>query len=197
MNPLKELLRQVAGELDAAMPWALVGGLAISSRIEPRFTRDLDIAIAVENDAQAEDVIYRFRHTGYSLLALIEQEAADRLATVRLAAPGESGIIVDLLFASSGIEPEIVQEAELLEIASGLVVPVAQVWHLLAMKILARDDQRRPQDFVDLRNLLTVMTEKDLERARDALSLITQRGFHRKKNLLADFQNLLTSTAPG
>lgn len=38
------------------MPWALVGGLAISARIEPRFTRDLDIAIAVENDARAEEV---------------------------------------------------------------------------------------------------------------------------------------------
>ena len=196
MNPLKELLGQVAGELSAAVPWALVGGLAISSRIEPRFTRDLDMAIAVENDGEAEDLIYRFRHVGYGVLALIEQEATDRLATVRLAAPGESGIIVDLLFASSGIEPEIVRDAGPLEIASGLVVPVAQVWHLLAMKVLARDDQRRPQDLVDLRNLLTVVSEEDLERARDALSLITQRGFHRRKNLLADLRALLTASAP-
>ena len=196
MNPLKELLRQVAGELSDAVPWALVGGLAISSRLEPRFTRDLDMAIAVETDAQAEDLIYRFRHAGYGVLALIEQEAADRLATVRLAAPGESGIIVDLLFASSGIEPEIVRDAGPLEIASGLVVPVAQVWHLLAMKILARDDQRRPQDLIDLRNLLTVTTEPDLGRAREALSLITQRGFHRQKDLLADLQELITASTP-
>lgn len=194
MNPLKELLRQVAGELNEAVPWALVGGLAISSRIEPRFTRDLDMVIAVENDAEAEALIYRFRHAGYGLLALIEQDAADRLATVRLAAPGESGIIVDLLFASSGIESEIVQDAGPLEIVSGLVVPVAQIWHLLAMKVLARDDQRRPQDLIDLRNLLAVVTEGELERARNALSLITQRGFHRQKDLLADFQELLTTS---
>ncbi len=154
MNSLKESLRQVAGELgEAARPWALVGGLAISSRMEPRFTRDLDLAIAVRDDAEAEDLIYRFRHAGYGVLALIEQETADRLATVRLAAPGETGIIVDLLFASSGIEPEIVAGAGPVEIAFGLVVPVAQVWHLLAMKVLSRDDLRRPQDLIDLRNL--------------------------------------------
>ncbi len=196
MNLLKELLRQVAGELSEVVPWALVGGLAVSSRIEPRFTRDIDMVIAVDNDAAAEDLVYRFRDVGYGVMALIEQEATDRLATVRLAAPGGSGIIVDLLFASSGIEPEIVRDAGPLEIASGLVVPVAQIWHLLAMKILARDDQHRPQDLVDLRNLLNVISAEDLERARDALSLITQRRFHRQKDLLADLEQLLATAAP-
>jgi predicted nucleotidyltransferase len=192
MNPLKELLRQVDSELrEAEKPWALVGGLAVSSRMEPRFTRDLDMAIAVRDDGEAEELIYRFRHAGYGVLALIEQEAVDRLATVRLNAPGETGIVVDLLFASSGIEPEIVEDAGPVEIASGLEVPVAQLWHLLAMKVLSRDDQRRPQDMVDLRNLLAVVSDKDLDRARGALSLITERGFHRQKDLLADLEELL------
>jgi hypothetical protein len=31
-----------------------VGGLAVSSRCEPRFTRDLDLAVASPDDAAAE-----------------------------------------------------------------------------------------------------------------------------------------------
>ena len=34
--------------------WALVGGLAVSARTEPRFTRDIDIVVAVEDDTRAE-----------------------------------------------------------------------------------------------------------------------------------------------
>jgi hypothetical protein len=32
-------------------------------------------------------------------------------------------------------------------------VPVARIGHLMALKVLARDDRRRPQDFDDLRAL--------------------------------------------
>lgn len=43
MNDLESLLRQTAGLFeDRRQPWALVGGLAVSVRTEPRFTRDLD-----------------------------------------------------------------------------------------------------------------------------------------------------------
>ena len=34
--------------------FSLVGGLAVSVRAEVRFTRDVDLAVAVENDAEAE-----------------------------------------------------------------------------------------------------------------------------------------------
>ena len=105
MNPLKELLRQVAG-LCPPGSWALVEGLAVSARVEPRFTRDLDMAVTVETDAEAEALLYLFRKEGFRLLALVEQEAADRLATARLSAPRESGVILDLLFASSGRSPD-------------------------------------------------------------------------------------------
>lgn len=191
MNPLEKALRQLAGELNAETRWALVGGLAISSRLEPRFTRDLDLAVAVESDAEAEHLIRRLTRLGYSPRALVEQEAKDRLATVRLSAPENSGVIVDLLFASSGIEAEIVSEAEPLEIAPGLTLPVAQLWHLLAMKVLSRDDQRRPQDLVDLRNLLAAVSGEDLAKARRALALISQRGFNRKKDLAVELEKLI------
>lgn len=191
MISLKEALRRVAAELGEDVSWAVVGGLAVSSRIEPRFTRDIDLAILVEDDEAAEDLVYRLRSAGYAVLASVEQEATDRLATVRLFSAEDSGVLIDLLFASSGIEREVVQDAEPLEIASGLVVPVAQTWHLLAMKVLARDDQHRPQDLVDLRNLIANSTDEDLTRARGALDLIRQRGFARQKDLQRDLEELL------
>ncbi len=51
---------------------------------------------------------------GYRLLASLEQEQTGRLATVRPQCPGEdeTGIVIDLLFASSEIEPELVDAAD-------------------------------------------------------------------------------------
>ena len=76
---------------------------------------------------------------------------------MRVVPPGTShdGIVLDLLFASSGIEPELVAAAEPLEVWPALCVPVPRVGHLLALKVLARDDVRRPQDLADIRSLRT------------------------------------------
>jgi hypothetical protein len=41
----------------AGVRCALVGGLAVSARTEPRFTRDADLAVAVASDAEAESLI--------------------------------------------------------------------------------------------------------------------------------------------
>lgn len=42
---------------NAHIPFALVGGLAVSARTEPRFTRDADLAVALASDAEAEALI--------------------------------------------------------------------------------------------------------------------------------------------
>ena len=100
-------LRGVAVALnDRQIPWALVGGLAVSIRVEPRFTRDIDIAVAVADDAAAEALVADFTAAGYALLLSLEPRALGRLATVRLLPPREpvEGVVVDLLFASSGLE---------------------------------------------------------------------------------------------
>jgi hypothetical protein len=56
------------------------------------------------------------------------------------------GPVIDLLFASSGIESEVVGDAEPLELLPGLRIGVARTGHLTALKVLARDDVNRPQD---------------------------------------------------
>lgn len=94
-------------------------------------------------------------------------------------------IVVDVLFAGSGVEPEIVEAAELIEVVPGLTVPVATTGHLMALKVLARDDETRPQDLADLRALLAVGTAEDLDLARTTLAMITRRGSHRDRDLAA------------
>jgi predicted nucleotidyltransferase len=191
VNQLVATLQTVAVQLKHfGVKWSVIGGIAISARTEPRFTRDIDIAVAVENDSQAEKLTLDFKGSGFEILATIEQEATDRLATVRLTNQ-RIPIITDLLFASSGIEVEIVREANVIEVFKNVPAPVARVGHLIALKVLSRNDETRPQDVADLRQLLLVADESERALAREAVQLIEARGFHRSKNLLQDLELLL------
>lgn len=193
MTSLASALQRIAAHLTRSnVDFAVVGGLAVSVRTEPRFTRDADLAVAVSDDDEAEALIRDLRADGYQVEALVEQEAVGRLATVRLAVADEpEGPVVDLLFASSGIEREVVAAAEPVELLPGLTVKVARCEHLIALKVLSRDDARRPQDLVDLRALLRVATTAEVSRARDALDLITTRGYHRGRELVPQLEAML------
>ena len=167
----------------APAPIALIGGLAISARTEPRFTRDIDVAVAVADDASAEAVVHRLSGKRFKPVTVLENTTQGRLGTVRLRRTPRAPI-VDLLFASSGIEPELVTAADRM-IVLGRRVAVATVGHLIALKLLARDDEHRPQDRVDLRALSVVATEREWRRAATAVKLIEKRGFARKRDLQA------------
>lgn len=199
MSPIEAALRAIASELGRRRaPWALVGGLAVTARAEPRTTRDVDVAVRVPDDPEAERLVFQLSSSGWDVVATVEQDAATRLATVRLRPPHERrarGVVVDLLFASSGIEPEVAECAERLEVLPGLVVPVATLGHLVALKVLARDDRRRPRDAEDLRALLAEAGPADLASARDALELVAERGFHRGKDLPAELERAVADFA--
>jgi hypothetical protein len=174
--------------------WALVGGLAVSVRARPRTTEDLDVVIAVESDREAERVAFAFRGLGYLYMPdehALEQQESGRLATVRFLAPEgeEQGVVADLLFASSGIEQEIVAAAEPVEVLPGLVVPVARTGHLIAMKALAG----RELDARDARWLWEAADEGERQLARDALAEITRRRFNRGKDLFSELARLLAA----
>jgi hypothetical protein len=120
---------------------------------------------------------------------VLEHESG-RLATVRLrAAP--SALLVDLLFASSGVEPEVVAEADTLSLAPDVALRVARAGHLIALKLLSRDDVRRPQDRVDLAALVTIADDEELARARRACASIVARGYACGRELLADLDEAL------
>lgn len=186
MNRLEQVLSAALAALEkAGSECALVGGLAVSARSEPRFTRDVDLAVACSDDAAAEQLMQHLIAQGYTVESLVEQEAVDRLATARLLTPeeGAAGVVLDLLFASSGIEAEIVRDAQSLEIFPGQIVRVARRSHLLALKLLARDDENRPQDAADLRTLLDYSSPEELEEVLPLLDLIAERGYSRGRDL--------------
>lgn len=173
---------------------ALLGGLAVSAWTEPRFTRDVDLAVAVRTDSEAEDLVRSLGRQGYRLLATVEQTAAGRMATARLSSPDESdeGMIVDLLFASSGIEPEVVRAAVALDIGAGSPVRVARAGHLVALKLLAYDPATRPQDALDLNVLRATLDPVETRRAHEACELIMQRGYARGRDLSTLLRNYLS-----
>ncbi len=185
-------VREALDELGAT--WALVGGLAVGARTEPRFTRDVDLAVAVPDDRTAEALLRDLMRRGYSVVALVEQDAVGRLATARLQAPGTEHL-VDLMFASCGVEGEVARNAEPIEIFSGVRAPVARLAHLAAMKILSRDDDTREQDRGDLRRLLKAATPADLEEIRRVLVLMAQRGYHRGRDLTEGLSQALQDLA--
>ncbi|MBY0493580.1 MAG: nucleotidyl transferase AbiEii/AbiGii toxin family protein [Cyanobacteria bacterium] len=186
-------LRDTADALrERNQPFALVGGLAVSIRCEPRFTRDIDLAVAVDDDAVAEGLIADLIARAFTLQLSLEHAALGRLAAVRLVPPGGTagGVVVDLLFASSGIEADVCAAAEVMEIAAGLSVPVAAAGHLLVMKLLARSAQR-PQDDIDAQALVRVLDATERARAKTAAARIEKIGANRGKPLRQDLEALL------
>jgi hypothetical protein len=96
-------------------------------------------------------------------------------------------VVVDLLFASSGIENEVVAAAEQLEVLPRLTAPVATTAHLIALKALAG----RSQDLTDLGYLISAAASRELDDARNAVKLIQERGFNRQQDVVADLDQLI------
>ena len=195
-SQLAQTLAQVSAQLTAlSYDWALVGGLAISTRCEPRFTHDLDIAISVISDEQAELLTFKLIRRGAQMRFLLDHDEQGRLSMVSLLIGSSSVSPVDLLFASSGIEAEVIQGATLLEVFPQVQAPVASIAHLTALKLLSVS-QKRLKDLADLSALREVATDEDQKVTKEACALITQRGFHRGLNLSARFDRWINGHLP-
>ena len=94
----------------------------------------------------------------------------------------EDGLSVDLLIASSGIETEVVTNAEILEVVQGVLLPVARTGHLIALKLLSVAPGRET-DAADLRNLAAVATQDEWNLASEAVAQIQDRGYARGRQL--------------
>jgi hypothetical protein len=101
----------------------------------------VDIAVAVADDADAEGLVRDLSSDGYRVLAVVEHDVRKRLATARLLSP--QSVTVDLLFASSGIEPDVVARSTDVDLPGVGSMPVAVAEDLLAMKVLSMREGRR------------------------------------------------------
>ncbi len=183
MSLLSAASRVLASIRQENVQGCVVGGLAVSARCDPRFTRDVDIAVMVDSDERAEALVHALASRGMRIVGLVEQESVSRLAMARLVT--DDGLSIDLLIASSGIESEVVMSAETLEVVQGLLLPVARTGHLIALKLLSVAPGRET-DSADLRNLAAVADVEEWNLASEAVALIQERGFARGRQLDAE-----------
>lgn len=59
----------------------------------------MDLAVAVNGDDGAEQLVFHLQSRGYVVGALLEQEQTGRISTVRLKRDTERSVYIDLLFA--------------------------------------------------------------------------------------------------
>ena len=189
--PVTEAAARASAELTGlGARFALVGGLAVSAWGEPRYTRDVDLAVAVERDDEAEHLVYELSSRGYEVVTIIEQTKTKRLATARLRRAEDRAVFMDLLFASSGIEREVAAAAVRID-----DVPVARVGHLLALKVLS-ESEIRLQDRIDIQQLAKVATDEDWRTAEAMVRLIKERGFHRGRALVTRLRRWRRAARP-
>lgn len=170
----------------AGIPFTLVGGLAIGVRADPRVTRDVDFVIPVTDDANAEAIVFALQKRGFTVVAVFVR-AGGRISTVRTRHASAPDVLVDLLLSNARIEREIVDQASWEEVATGIQCPVAQSWHLLAMKVLAN----RKKDQPDLQDLIERSNAKIFSKAEVALRLMQRRGVAPKRDLVAELRQLI------
>lgn len=193
MISLPDLLTRAIADLqECGAEFAVVGGLAVGVYAEPRFTSDVDLAILSEDDQTAERLTVAMFQRGYQLVSQLENKPTRRLRAVRLKLAGEENCpLVDLLFAASGIESEVVNNAVVAEVFPGVVAPVARPAELIAMKLLASDNHRRHFDSRDMIVLIHEADSATIEIVRNRLVLIESRGWNRSRDLKAEFESLL------
>ena len=170
MSAFDNTLRRIGRDLDRLkVPWALVGGVAVSTRGAPRFTNDIDAAVLVATDADREQLVAGLLEVGYHVETLLEDKETGELVTVRLLCPAVSGtqFILDLLFATSGLEAEVVQSAARIDVTPRINLPVAGIAHLIAMKVLSAGSDGRARDADSSR---TLRTPKSRRRATPSTS---------------------------
>lgn len=193
---IEKALPRISDDLNRIdSPWALVGGRAVCVLAEPRPTADIDIAVAVPDDATARARVDELVAAGYRTRESIMHDDTGRLATVRLLCPtADDEVPVDLFFASSGVEDEVVAAAEPLSVQPGLTVPVACRGHLIAVKLCWRAGPKRDRD---LRSLIDHADTADVTDARRLITKITERGYHRGRDLDAALDAVLDGSLSG
>lgn len=96
MNRLDASLREVAAALsEAGIPWALVGGFAVSLLTEPRATQDLDLLVAPDDWDRVREALAPRGYLELSAPMDFKTICLRRLTKFL----GEDLMIVDFLFA--------------------------------------------------------------------------------------------------
>jgi hypothetical protein len=146
VTELEAALGELVSSLEAlSIPYALIGGLAVSAWGEARATLDVDLAVWVEPaevDATVGALCRRFQPLPKNPVEFVR-------ATHVLPLTTPQSVRADIVFGILPVEKDIVQRATLMKIA-GAAVRVASVEDLILMKSASE----RERDLEDARLLL-------------------------------------------
>lgn len=188
MSIFRGVLADVGRDFDTlGRQWALVGALAVAARAEARATFDVDVAIAVEDLKQADEVVSRLRSLGYQW----HSHFGSFMTSFLVPGDREADLRLDVLFSLTGIEAEVSRRAERIEVLAGLELPVASLGDLIALKLLSAGEPGREHDWRDLRALVARSSPADLRITRDAIALIGARGHASADDLEARLEVVL------
>lgn len=146
MTRLEAALAEVVSVLDGVgIPYALIGGLAVSLWGEVRATLDIDLALWVNEDRIPETV-----NALCARLAPLPKDPVGFVQSTRvLPVMTSQGVRADLIFGALPAERELVERARERD-ARGLRVRVASLEDLLLTKLASE----RQRDYDDARRLL-------------------------------------------
>ena len=184
--PLVQALGAVSEWLEsAAVPGAIIGGVAASVLGRPRLTEDIDVLVLLGREKWSSFVAAG-REFGFAPRIDDALDFAEE-SRVLLVSHEPSGTPIDIVLGTLSLEEEIVRGARKVEIA-GISVPLPAPESIVVMKAIAL----RARDIADIEGILEVHDHLDLEWIRTRLTEFDQALGH--TNLLDEFNRLLTRT---
>jgi hypothetical protein len=129
------------------LSFAVIGGIAVSLRGEPRFTADVDVVIRADVDG-AMALVQQLQGTPFRPLFTDVSELVQRAFLLPLRHL-DTNIKVDLAVGLSGFERQLVERATPVDVADR-AVPIATSEDLILLKVLAA----RPRDIADAQGIV-------------------------------------------
>lgn len=160
LESLKSPLRDLLSWLKAAKAkGVIVGGVAASLLGRPRFTRDVD-ALVVLDDSRWEAFLKAGKKFGFAP-RMVDCIGFAREKRVLLVTHSKSKIDVDVIFAGLPYEEELIGRAVQVKVDT-FKVPLPTPEDLIVMKSLAM----RPRDVGDIEGLIDAHPKLDLKHIR-------------------------------
>lgn len=139
-DPLHEVSTILA---DAGIRYAVIGGHAVNTWLEPRFTADIDYTVSAEV-AEMQSVREVLERAGFR----VEREHGAGQPSgpdfLRLVS-GDASVVVEIQFAKTELQSDVVSRAQ----SDPLGARIATVEDLIVMKLIAN----RGKDIIDLDGL--------------------------------------------
>jgi hypothetical protein len=140
--------------VDARVPYAFIGGVAMGAWAVPRPTFDLDLAVA-SGTSELPALLQAFERAGFVVEDVFRKGFADRIAgmeKVHVHLPSGSALLaVDLFLATTPFLHSLLERRKTVDLGGG-PLQVCTAADLILLKLVAD----RPKDRLDVENLLAV-----------------------------------------